>query len=61
MTDVWERLGVEVREGTEFSSTNEMMRAYRATIFGRVVHTLQRVDLMTPRVQAGFASLGLAK
>jgi hypothetical protein len=61
LTEVWERLGVDRRAGTAFSATNEMMRAYRTTIFGRVVHTLRGVGLMTPRVQAGFASLGLVR
>jgi hypothetical protein len=59
MTPVWERLEVPLSEGTEFARSNVMTRAYRATIFARVVHTLKRVHLFTPRVQAGFERLGL--
>lgn len=60
MTPVWERLGVPLAEGTEFARSNAMTRAYRATIFARVVHTLKRVGLFTPRVQVGFEQLGLS-
>ena len=44
MTDVWARLGVDAT-GADFARTNEMMTAYRRTIFARVIHTLtDRVD-----------------
>ncbi len=59
MTPIWERLDVPLADGTEFARSNAMTRAYRATIFARVVHTLRRVGLFTQRVQAGFERLGL--
>jgi hypothetical protein len=61
MTDVWARLGVDATDGADFARTNEMMTAYRRTIFARVVHTLNRIGLMTPRVRAGFTSLQLVR
>jgi P-aminobenzoate N-oxygenase AurF len=59
LTEVWEHLGIDVDEGTEFARSNVMMQAYRRTIFARVVHTLERIGLMTPYVQEGFTRLGL--
>jgi hypothetical protein len=59
LTEVWERLGIDSGKGTDFARSNEMMKAYRCTIFARVVHTLNRVGLMTERVRTGFDRLGL--
>lgn len=61
LTDIWESLGVDVGEGTEFARSNPMMKAYRCTIFGRVMRTLTAVGLMTPRIEHQFAQLGLTK
>lgn len=59
LTELWERLGVGLGEGTEFSRSNEMMRAYRCTIFTRVVYALKQVGLFSPRVAAALDRLGL--
>jgi len=59
LTEVWERLGIDSNRGMEFARSNDMMRAYRCTIFARVVHTLNLVGLMTERVRVGFDRLGL--
>jgi rubrerythrin len=59
MTELWERISVNPADGAEFARSNEMMRAYRCTIFARVVQTLDRVGLMTERVRRGFHQLGV--
>ena len=59
LTELWERLGVDIVEGTEFSRTNEMMRAYRCTIFTKVVRALKQVGLFSPRVAHALDRLGL--
>jgi hypothetical protein len=61
MAEIWERLGVPARDGAKFARSNPMMRAYRQAIFGRVVHTLARIGLITPRVRAGMGRLGLLR
>ena len=61
LTDIWERLGVDVALGTEFARSNPMMQAYRCTIFGRVARTLTAVGLMTPCIERQFEQLGLTK
>jgi hypothetical protein len=59
MTEVWERLGIDVREGSEFARSNTMMCGYRCAIFAKVVQTLKQVGLMSARVRDGFDQLGL--
>jgi hypothetical protein len=59
LEDVWERLGVDREAGMAFAATNEMMVAYRRAVFAKVVSTLTRIGLLTPRVRDGLERLDL--
>ncbi|EHR61675.1 ferritin-like domain-containing protein [Saccharomonospora cyanea] len=59
LEDVWERLGIDTSAGVEFAATNELMVAYRQAIFARVVTSLGRIGLMTPKVHEGLSKLDL--
>ncbi|MBM0236036.1 ferritin-like domain-containing protein [Micromonospora sp. ATA32] len=61
LSDIWDRLEVPLREGSDFAARNELMVAYRQAIFSRVGHALGQIGLMTPRVRAGLASLDLIR
>lgn len=59
LEDIWERLEVDRRSGTEFAATNGLMMLYRQAIFSRVARALERIGLMTERVRRGLADLDL--
>ncbi|HKT06023.1 MAG TPA: ferritin-like domain-containing protein [Rugosimonospora sp.] len=57
--DVWERLDVDRRAGVAFAATDPLMIAYRQAIFSRVGVALDQIGLLTARVRAGLAGMGL--
>lgn len=59
LEDVWDRLGIDREEGTEFAARNPLMVAYRRTTFSKVVSGLSQIGLMTDRVVRGLDALGL--
>lgn len=59
LEEIWDRLGIDAREGATFATTNEVMVAYRKGIFSRVISSLARIGLLTPRVRAGLARLDI--
>ncbi len=59
LDEVWQRLDVDRREGTEFARSNPLMISYRKAIFAKVCSSLERIGLMTDRVRAGLDQLDL--
>jgi hypothetical protein len=59
LEDIWQRMDVDRRAGTEFAAGNELMTMYRQAIFSRVAVALDQIGLMTPRVREGLDGLGL--
>lgn len=59
LDEIWERLGIDACDGAAFATTNGMMVSYRQAIFSRVVTSLARIGLLTPRVHAGLAQLDI--
>lgn len=59
LDDVWERLEVDRAQGVAFAADNDLMIAYRRTIFSRLVTALARIGLLTERVTTGLAKLDL--
>lgn len=59
--DVWERIDVDPRAGAEFADVDPAMRAYRQTVFTKVVSSLQRIDMLTPPVVEGLQRMGLMR
>ena len=59
LADVWERLGIDVAEGTEFAAMDPVMRQFRKLLFAKVISTVTRLGLMTPGLREHLAELHL--
>ncbi len=57
--EVWERFGLPQRECEEAAERSEMMQLFRTLLFSKIVPNVKRLGLLTPRVRAGFADLGV--
>ncbi|MFF4588369.1 ferritin-like domain-containing protein [Streptomyces sp. NPDC001388] len=59
LADVWERLGVNARDGARFALGDPGLAAYRRSLFSRVVPLLAQVGLLTAPVVSGLERLDL--
>jgi P-aminobenzoate N-oxygenase AurF len=57
--DIWDRLGVDPAAGREFALTNGLMVRYRRAVFARVVSSVARIGLMSPRLHDELQGMGL--
>lgn len=55
--EVWERMGMPVKECMELSMHSEHMRMFRQLLFSKIVPNIKRLGLLTPRVRKGFTEL----
>jgi hypothetical protein len=56
--ELWENLGLPVKEAIEAAMASENMRLFRKRLFSRIVPTVKDIGLWGPRVQAAFADMG---
>jgi hypothetical protein len=59
MREVWERLGYDVDRWVRWAVETPFMQAFRQMLFAKIVPNLRRLGLLTPRVRAHFASIGV--
>jgi hypothetical protein len=59
MREVWERLGYDVDRWLRWALETPFMQAFRQMLFAKIVPNLRRLGLLTPRVRAHFASIGV--
>lgn len=59
MEPVFERLGWDVPVWVEWSKRTTFMCAFRQMMFTKIVPNLKRLGLLTPRVRAAYAALGV--
>jgi hypothetical protein len=57
--EVWERFGLPKAECEAAADRSEMMQLFRTLLFSKIVPNVKRLGLLTPRVRAGFADLGV--
>jgi hypothetical protein len=57
--EVWEHLGLPVKECLEYVETSEMMREFRKMLFSRIVPTVKDLGLFGPKVQKAFEEMGV--
>jgi hypothetical protein len=57
--EVWERLGLPLRECEEAVAQSELMDMFRRLLFSKIVPNVKRLGLLTPRVRKGFEELGV--
>ncbi len=56
--ELWENLGLPVKECIEAAMASENMRMFRKRLFSRIVPTVKDIGLWSPRVQGAFADMG---
>ena len=56
--ELWENLGLPVKEVVEAVMASENMRLFRKRLFSRIVPTVKDIGLWGPRVQKAFADMG---
>jgi P-aminobenzoate N-oxygenase AurF len=56
--ELWENLGLPVKECVEVLAASENMRLFRRRLFSRIVPTVKDIGLWGPRVQRAFADMG---
>jgi hypothetical protein len=59
LEDVWERVGIDPKEGMEFAKNNIVMAAFRQMLFSKIVPNLNKLGLLTERVRPKFRELGI--
>jgi hypothetical protein len=57
--EVWERLGLPLRECEEAVAQSELMDMFRRLLFSKIVPNVKRLGLLTPSVRKGFEELGV--
>jgi hypothetical protein len=55
--EVWEHMGMPVKECLEISLQSESVRMFRNMLFSKIVPNVKRLGLLTPRVRRGFEEL----
>ncbi|MCP5068888.1 MAG: ferritin-like domain-containing protein [bacterium] len=61
LSQVFERLGWDVDEWTEWTNRTPFMRGFRQMTFSKVVPNLKRLGLLTPRVRDAYEKLDILK
>ena len=55
--EVWEHMGMPVKECVDLALASESMRLFRSMLFSKIVPNVKRLGLLTPRVRRGFEEL----
>ena len=56
--ELWENLGLPVKDAIEATMNSEQMRLFRKRLFSRIVPTVKDIGLWGDRVQKAFADMG---
>jgi len=57
--EVWETLGYDVAECTEFVNRSPLTQTYRTLLFTRIVPCVKDIGLWGPKVQKAYADMGV--
>jgi hypothetical protein len=57
--EVWENLGLPMKECTDHMARSEMMRVYRTNLFTRIVPTMKDIGLWGPRIRKAYADMDI--
>jgi len=57
--EVWETLGLPVKECMEHMSGSELMTQFRSALFSRIVPTIKDIGLWGPRIRKAYAEMGI--
>jgi para-aminobenzoate N-oxygenase AurF len=56
--ELWENLGLPVKDAIETAMSSDNMKLFRKRLFSRIVPTVKDIGLWGPRVQKAFADMG---
>jgi hypothetical protein len=59
MEQVYERMGWDVKEWTQWALTTPFMSGFRQMLFSKIVPNLKRLGLLTPRVRKEYEKIGI--
>ncbi len=59
MDQVYERMGWDVKEWTQWALKTPFMTGFRQMLFSKIVPNLKRLGLLTPRVRDAYEKLGI--
>ncbi len=59
MEQVYERMGLDVKEWVQWTLRTPFMQAFRQMLFSKIVPNLKRLGLLTPRVREEYAKIGI--
>ncbi len=57
--EVWENLGLPVKECVEAVEQSEYMKLFRTRLFSRIVPTVKDIGLWGPRVRKAYEDMGV--
>jgi len=57
--EVWETMGLDVKECLQFVDASETMREFRKMLFSRIVPTIKDIGLWGAKVQKAFGDMGV--
>ena len=57
--ELWENLGLPVKEAIEVAMNSENMRLFRKRLFSRIVPTVKDIGLWGPRIRKAYADMGV--
>ena len=60
LEDIWDRMGINVKDGVNFAATDKFMLAYRRTVFAKVISIIHSVGLMDNRLERDLTLLGFS-
>jgi hypothetical protein len=61
LEEVWERTGVDVKDGVDYATNDPRMINFRRLMFSRILSSLKRLGLFTPGVRDHFEDLSLLR
>ena len=61
MAELYERMGLPVKELVEIRLNSEGMKLFRNLLFMKIVPNLRKLGLLTPRVREEFAKMDVLK
>ena len=57
--ELWENLGLPVKEAIEVAMASENMRMFRKRLFSRIVPTVKDIGLWGPKIRRAYSNMGI--
>jgi hypothetical protein len=57
--EVWETVGLPVEEYIGYVDASQEMRAFRSSLFSRIVPVMKEIGLWGPRIRRAYSHMGI--